>query len=255
MILIAGPCVIESREHCLSMAHAIKRITDRLNLEKVYFKASYDKANRTSIHSFRGPGIVQGLEILDDVKKETGLAVTTDVHSLREAAWASQVVDLVQIPALLCRQTDLLCNAGRFSKAVNIKKGQFMAPLDMVHAVDKVKESGCETIYVTERGSSFGYNRLVVDMASFFIMKQAMPTIKTIFDATHSCQLPGAGCGCSAGEREYAPLLAKAAMAAGADGIFMEVHDDPDHALCDGPNSVRLSEFPSILQSILKVLP
>ncbi len=205
-------------------------------------------------HCATCPGPVQGLEILEEVKKETNLDITTDVHSAREAAFVSQVVDLVQIPALLSRQTDILCNAGLFAKSVNIKKGQFMAPSDMFHAVEKVKEHGCKTIYVTERGSSFGYNRLVVDMASFYMMKQVMPEVKVIFDATHSSQFPGAGCGCSAGNREYAPILAKAAMAAGADGIFMEVHDDPDHALCDGPNSVKLSMFSDILADIFKVV-
>ena len=243
MILIAGPCVIESREHCLFMAHAIKRITDKFPLDEVYFKASYDKANRTSLHNFRGPGIEYGLDILKEVNEQTGLAVTSDVHSAHEAYLACSVLDLVQIPALLSRQTDLLVAAGRSAMAVNVKKGQFMAPLDMVHAVDKLKESGCSRIYVTERGSCFGYNRLVVDMASFYMMKKAMPAVKTIFDATHSSQFPGAGYGCSAGNREFVPVLAKAAIAAGADGVFLEVHDDPDNALCDGPNSVRLDNL------------
>jgi 2-dehydro-3-deoxyphosphooctonate aldolase (KDO 8-P synthase) len=255
MILIAGPCVIESREHCLSMAHAIKRITDRFDFEEVYFKASYDKANRTSIDSYRGPGAEQGLPILKDVHRETGLLVTSDVHNVHEAYLAAGVLDLIQIPALLSRQTDLLVAAGRSAMAVNLKKGQFSAPWDMVFGVEKLEKAGCKRIYVTERGNCFGYNRLVVDMASFYLMKSRMPKVKVLFDATHSSQFPAAGSGCSAGNREFAPILAKAALAAGADGVFLEVHDDPDHALCDGPNSVRLSELPRIIEELVKVTP
>jgi 2-dehydro-3-deoxyphosphooctonate aldolase (KDO 8-P synthase) len=195
----------------------------------------------------------EGLKILKEIKNKFGIKVTSDIHDRNETITVSEVVDLVQIPALLSRQTDLLKAAGCYSTSVNIKKGQFAAPWDIKHAVEKVKEAGCDKIFVTERGTSFGYNRLVVDMASFHIMRESMPDkgVKFIFDATHSCQLPGAGSGCSSGNRDFVPILARAAIAAGADGIFIEVHNDPDKALCDGPNSLALKNLEPLLKNLL----
>jgi 2-dehydro-3-deoxyphosphooctonate aldolase (KDO 8-P synthase) len=252
MILIAGPCVLD--EQAPAIADALEPIFNRYAAHfETYFKASYDKANRTSIKSYRGPGIVKGLQVLKRIKKKHRFLLTTDVHSVEEVQRAADVVDMVQIPALLCRQTDLLVAAGKCGRRVNIKKGQFMAPWDMVHAVDKVKEAGCkEQITVTERGASFGYNRLVVDLCAIPAM-QAMG-LTTILDCTHSLQLPAAGCGCSASQpREYARTLAWAATAAGVDGLFFEIYPDPDNAKCDGPNSLTVESFEAVLEKVVAV--
>ena len=238
LLVIAGPCVIESESLCLEVAHALKEITAQLDLPFV-FKASYDKANRTSIESFRGPGLEQGLEVLAKVKEQFGVPVTTDVHETWQVKPAAEVVDLVQIPAFLCRQTDLLVEAGKWAKAVNIKKGQFADANIMVHAARKVEAGGCKNILLTERGTFFGYGDLVVDMRNLFWLRQSGCPV--IFDATHSVQrLSGLG-SASGGRREFVPLLLRAAVAAGVDGIFMEVHPEPDKALSDGPNMVPLS--------------
>ena len=233
---IAGPCVIESEKLCLAIAERLAKLSSACAVD-IVFKASYDKANRTSIQSFRGPGRKKGLKILEKVKKTTGLAVLTDIHCPEEAAEAAAIVDVVQIPALLCRQTDLLTAAKKTGRFVNIKKGQFMAPADMRFAVEKAGER----CWLTERGTFFGYNRLVVDFTGIRVMKAF--GVPVIFDATHSVQNPGAGDGRSTGDREMALPLARAAICAGADGLFFEVHPDPDRALCDGPNSLFLKDF------------
>jgi 2-dehydro-3-deoxyphosphooctonate aldolase (KDO 8-P synthase) len=239
LIMIAGPCVIESAEATLSIAQALKDYARELNLPLI-FKASYDKANRTSVTSYRGPGLTKGLEILARVKDEVGLPVISDVHQVSDVAPAAEVLDVLQIPAFLCRQTDLLVAAAKTGKAVNIKKGQFMAPWDMSQAVDKVLATGNRRVLLTERGTMFGYNNLVVDFRSLPIMRSLGCPV--ILDVTHSVQLPGGQGTCSGGQREYIPLLARAGVAAGVDALFMEVHPDPDAALCDGPNSLLLSE-------------
>jgi 2-dehydro-3-deoxyphosphooctonate aldolase (KDO 8-P synthase) len=239
LVMIAGPCVIESAEAALSIAQALKDYAQELNLPLI-FKASYDKANRTSVTSDRGPGLVKGLEILARVKDEVGLPVISDVHQVSDVAPAAEVLDVLQIPAFLCRQTDLLVAAAKTGKAVNIKKGQFMAPWDMSQAVDKVLATGNRRVLLTERGTMFGYNNLVVDFRSLPIMRSLGCPV--ILDVTHSVQLPGGQGTCSGGQREYIPLLARAGVAAGVDALFMEVHPDPDAALCDGPNSLLLSE-------------
>jgi 2-dehydro-3-deoxyphosphooctonate aldolase (KDO 8-P synthase) len=236
LFFIAGPCVIESEKLCLTVAERLAKASLRHSVD-IIFKASYDKANRTSASSFRGPGKRKGLAILLKVKKLTGLAVCTDIHAPLDAAEAAEAADILQIPAFLCRQTDLLVAAGKTGKTVNIKKGQFMAPADMRFAVEKAGKRS----WITERGTFFGYNRLVVDFTGIRVMK-AMG-VPVIFDATHSVQSPGAGDGCSSGDRELALPLARAAICAGADGLFFEVHPDPDRALCDGPNSLFLAEF------------
>ena len=233
---IAGPCVIESEKMCLTIAERLAKLSSTCKVD-IVFKASYDKANRTSIRSFRGPGRKKGLKILEKVKKTTELAVLTDVHCPEDAAEAGAIVDVVQIPALLCRQTDLLLAAKKTGRFVNIKKGQFMAPADMRFAVDKAGKR----CWLTERGTFFGYNRLVVDFTGICVMKAF--GVPVIFDATHSVQSPGAGDGRSTGDREMALPLARAAICAGADGLFFEVHPDPDRALCDGPNSLFLKDF------------
>ena len=252
MILIAGPCVID--EKTLEIAQELSKIFDRYadNFE-CYFKASYDKANRTCGTSYRGPGLFNGLKVLKRIKKSTGMRLTTDVHAVDQVETVAKVVDMVQVPAFLCRQTDLLRKVGSCACEVNIKKGQFMAPWDMVHAVEKAKEAGCkERITVTERGASFGYNRLVVDMCSIPMMRSM--GLKAILDCTHSLQLPGAGAGCSASQpREFAKTLAYAATAAGTDGLFFEVYPEPDEAKCDGPNSIALSDLEPILERVLKI--
>jgi 2-dehydro-3-deoxyphosphooctonate aldolase (KDO 8-P synthase) len=250
--LIAGPCVIESEEHALKMAEAISAVANKLKIPYV-FKASYDKANRTSLQSFRGPGLEEGLRILEKVKAETGVPVLTDVHEAVDMPAVSSAVDVVQIPAFLCRQTDLLVAAAKHAKAINIKKGQFVSPWDMKHAVAKVRESGNNNIFLTERGSSFGYNNLVVDMRSLAIMRQFAPVV---FDATHSVQLPSAGAGgkaISGGQPEFIPLLSRAAVAAGVDGIFMEVHDNPAEAKSDGANALPLGSLEAVLTELLAI--
>jgi 2-dehydro-3-deoxyphosphooctonate aldolase (KDO 8-P synthase) len=252
LFLIAGPCVIESETHALKMAEAISAVARKLQIPYI-FKASYDKANRTSLKSFRGPGLEEGLRILERVKKETGVPVLTDVHEAVDMPAVADAVDVVQIPAFLCRQTDLLVAAAKHAKAINIKKGQFVSPWDMRHAVEKVRDSGNNNIFLTERGSSFGYNNLVVDMRSLAIMRQFAPVV---FDATHSVQLPSSGPGgkaVSGGQPEYIPLLARAAVAAGVDGVFMEVHDNPAEAKSDGANALPLSNLEAVLRELLAI--
>ncbi len=247
---IGGPCVIEDREATLAAAERLAAIAGRLGLPFI-FKASYDKANRTSIDNFRGPGIEAGLAILREVKERLGVAVLTDVHSPAEAAAAAEVVDVVQVPALLSRQTDLLVACGKTGKAVNIKKGQFLSPEDVLHAIRKVESTGNRRILVTERGTSFGYHNLVVDFRGIAIMKGFGYPV--IFDATHSVQLPGGAGASSSGRPEFILPLARAAVAAGADGIFMEVHETPEKALCDGDNSVRLDEVEGMLKALKRI--
>jgi len=252
LFLIAGPCVIESEAHALKMAGEIGAIAARLKIPYI-FKASYDKANRTSVESFRGPGIDEGLRILEKIKKESGVPVLTDVHEAADVAAVADVVDVVQIPAFLCRQTDLLVAAGKHARAINIKKGQFVSPWDMKHAVEKVRQAGSNNIFLTERGSSFGYNNLVVDMRSLAIMRQFAPVV---FDATHSVQLPSSGAGgkaVSGGQPEFIPLLSRAAVAAGVDGVFLEVHDNPAQAKSDGANALPLDKLEGVLNELLAI--
>ena len=252
LIFVLGPCVIESADHAVRMASLVKRaVFEAAPGSRLLFKASFDKANRTSLDSFRGPGLREGLAILDDVKEETGCLVTTDIHEPGQAEKAARVVDVLQIPALLSRQTDLLVAAGRTGRAVNIKKGQFTAPLDMAHAIEKARRSGAAEVWVTERGTTFGYHDLVVDMRSISLMRRL--GVPVIFDATHSVQKPSAGKGCSAGEPEFIPVLSRAAVAAGADGVFMEVHDDPERAKSDGPNSLRIESLPAVLRNLVRI--
>jgi len=248
--LIAGPCVIESEENVMMIAQAVKGIVERLNLD-YYFKASFDKANRTSISSYRGPGIEEGLMILQKVKDKFGLKICTDIHESWQAAKAAEVVDILQIPAFLCRQTDLLIAAAKTGKLINVKKAQFLAPWDMVNVVKKLEDSGNKNIMLCERGSTFGYNTLVVDMTGIIEMKKFGYPV--VFDATHSVQKPGGKGTATGGNREYIEPLAKAAIAAGADALFFEVHPDPDNALSDGPNMVKLEEFEGLLERVLKV--
>jgi 2-dehydro-3-deoxyphosphooctonate aldolase (KDO 8-P synthase) len=249
LFLIAGPCVIESEAHVRTMAEAIQRITSDLGVPYI-FKASYDKANRTSVKSFRGPGLVEGTKILGRVAKDTGLPVLTDVHEPGHCEVAAEHVDVLQIPAFLCRQTDLLVAAGKTGRAVNIKKGQFVAPWDMKHPVEKVRSTGNERVFLTERGASFGYNTLVVDYRSLPVMREMAPVV---FDGTHSVQQPSAANGVSGGQPEFIPLLARAAVAAGVDGLFLEVHDDPAHAKSDGANALRLDLLKPLLERLLAI--
>ncbi|HVO79661.1 MAG TPA: 3-deoxy-8-phosphooctulonate synthase [Terriglobales bacterium] len=255
LFLIAGPCVIESEEHALFMAEVIKGVTRSLNFPFI-FKASYDKANRTSIRSFRGPGLAEGLRILKKVKDEVHVPVLTDVHEVQDVARVAEVADVLQIPAFLCRQTDLVVAAAMTDRVVNIKKGQFVSPWDMKHAVEKCHTAGNQRIFVTERGSSFGYNNLVVDMRSPVIMRKFAPVV---FDATHSVQLPSASHGdedqppASGGQPEFIPVLARAAVAAGVDGIFMEVHNNPQEAKSDGANALESTKLRGVLKELLAV--
>ncbi|HEX9119383.1 MAG TPA: 3-deoxy-8-phosphooctulonate synthase [Terriglobales bacterium] len=250
LFLIAGPCVIESEEHALKMAECVAGVARALKMPYI-FKASYDKANRTSVKSYRGPGIKEGLAILRKVADTVHVPVLTDVHDAHDVAEAAEYVDVVQIPAFLCRQTDLLIAAAKSGRAVNIKKGQFVSPWDMRHAVEKVRESGNERVLLTERGSSFGYNNLVVDMRSLPIMRKFAPVV---FDATHSVQLPSAGNDAqSGGQPEFIPILARAAVAAGVDGVFIEVHDNPAAALSDGANALDLKWLRPVLQELQAV--
>ncbi len=248
--LIAGPCVIESERLVLDTAHRIAEIARALEIPYI-FKSSYDKANRTSISSFRGLGIKEGLAILKKVKTQVGVPVLTDVHSVEEAVQAGEAVDVLQIPAFLCRQTDLLVAAARTGRVVNVKKGQFLSPGEMANVVTKLEESGTRRILLTERGSSFGYNNLVVDMRAFPIMRTLGYPV--VFDATHSVQLPGGGGTKSSGQREFVAPLACAAAAAGCDGFFMEVHPDPDHAPSDGPNMVPLHDLKKLLERLMRI--
>jgi 2-dehydro-3-deoxyphosphooctonate aldolase (KDO 8-P synthase) len=249
LFLIAGPCVIESEAHVRTMAEAIQRITSDLGVPYI-FKASFDKANRTSVKSFRGPGLLEGARILARLAKDTGLPVLTDVHEPAQCEVAAEAVDVLQIPAFLCRQTDLLVAAGKTGRAVNIKKGQFVAPWDMAHPVEKVRSTGNERVFLTERGASFGYNNLVVDFRSLAIMGEMAPVV---FDGTHSVQQPSAANGVSGGQPEFIPLLARAAVAVGIDGLFLEVHDDPAHAKSDGANALRLDLLKPLLQTLLAI--
>ncbi|MCA9409320.1 MAG: 3-deoxy-8-phosphooctulonate synthase [Candidatus Omnitrophica bacterium] len=249
-ILIAGPCVIESKAAVMETAQAINEITQRLEIPFV-FKASYDKANRTSIESFRGPGLIQGLEILNEVKKKVGVPLLSDVHSVEEVKKAAKVLDILQIPAFLCRQTDLLVSAAKSKKVVNVKKGQFMAPWDMDHVIRKIECSGNKNILLTERGTSFGYNNLVSDFRSIAIMRNTGCPV--IFDATHSVQQPGGLGTSSGGKSEFIPLLARCAVAAGCDGIFLEVHPNPKKALSDGPNSLALKNLEKVLKELKQI--
>lgn len=248
--LIAGPCVIESEQLAMETAGRIAEIAKSLEMPYV-FKSSFDKANRTSIKSFRGPGLEKGLDVLAKVKKQVGVPILTDVHTEEQATEAGQVVDVLQIPAFLCRQTDLLIAAANTGKVVNVKKGQFLSPLEMANAVKKVEECGNRRIVLTERGSSFGYNNLVVDMRSFPILRGFGYPV--VFDATHSVQLPGGGGTKSSGQREFVEPLACAAAGAGVDGFFMEVHPNPDEALSDGPNMVPLHQLKTLLERVMRI--
>jgi 2-dehydro-3-deoxyphosphooctonate aldolase (KDO 8-P synthase) len=248
--LIAGPCVIESEKLCLEIAAYLQKVCRELGITYV-FKASFDKANRSSGASFRGPGIEEGLAVLDRVRQKTGIPVLTDIHTEEQAKLAGRVVDVLQIPAFLCRQTDLIQAAVHTGKIVNIKKGQFLAPQDMRQVVTKASGAGGKMILLTERGTTFGYNNLITDMRAIPIMKGFGSPV--IFDATHSVQLPGGAGDRSSGQREFAPVLAKAAVAAGANGLFIETHPEPDKALSDGPNMVPLNEMPQLLKTLVKI--
>ena len=250
LLLIAGPCVLESAETARHIAGHVRDVAARLGISFV-FKASFDKANRTSLSSYRGPGLTDGLRMLADIKQEFQVPIISDVHDITQVAQAAEVLDILQIPAFLCRQTDLLVAAARTGLVVNVKKGQFMAPWDMAHAVTKIRDSGNRRILLTERGTTLGYNNLVVDMRSLPIMRSLGCPV--IYDATHSVQLPGGAGGSSGGQRQFIAPLTRAAVAAGVDGIFMEVHPDPDKALCDGPNSLPLEELEPLLKNILAI--
>ncbi len=250
LLIIAGPCVIESWEVVFNTAQALKDLSRQLNFPFV-FKASYDKANRTSIDTFRGPGLEKGLEILSEVKRKLGIPVLSDVHEVSHCAPAAAVLDVLQIPAFLCRQTDLVVAAAKTGKPVNIKKAQFVAPADILHSVRKVTASGNQDVFVTERGTTFGYNNLVVDYRAIAIVQGEGTAV--VFDATHSVQLPGAGGGKSSGQRQFVPTLARAAVAAGCQGVFMEVHPNPDQALSDGPNQVPLSHVRDLINQLVTV--
>jgi 2-dehydro-3-deoxyphosphooctonate aldolase (KDO 8-P synthase) len=250
LFLIAGPCVIENEKLCRTVAASLKKTCASLGIFYV-FKASFDKANRTSAKSFRGPGIENGLKILAKIRAEFDLPVLTDVHNEAQAKLAGEVVDILQIPAFLCRQTDLIEAAVATGKIVNLKKGQFLSPQEMGRVAEKARLAGAKKILLTERGTTFGYNNLVADMRSIPIMKSF--GFPVIFDATHSVQLPGGGGDKSSGQREFAPVLARAALASGANGIFLETHPQPDKALSDGPNMIPLAEMAAVLRSLLKI--
>ncbi len=247
LALIAGPCVIESPETTMKIARTLSQITTELDIPFI-FKASYDKANRTSINSYRGPGMEQGLAVLKEIKDSLGIAILSDVHQIGEVQKAAEVLDVLQVPAFLCRQTDFMLEVSRTGKPVNIKKGQFLAPWDMTNVAEKITSTGNRKLLFTERGTMFGYNNLVVDFRGIRIMQEI--GFPVIFDATHSVQLPGGAGSSSGGQREFAPVLAKAAVAAGVDALFIEAHHDPDNALCDGPNSLNLDSLPSFLETI-----
>ena len=250
LALIAGPCVIEDEALTMTIAADLQAITEKLGIPLI-FKASYDKANRTSVDSYRGPGLTRGLEVLQKVRRTFSIPVLSDVHRFEEIAPAADVLDVLQVPAFLCRQTDFVIEIARHAKAVNIKKGQFLAPWDIVHILSKLGQAGNENILLTERGVSFGYNNLVVDFRSFPILRGTGYPV--VFDATHSVQLPGAAGKASGGDRNMVPCLARAAVAAGIDALFFEVHPDPDRALCDGPNSLVLDSLPGLLATLMKI--
>ena len=253
LALIGGPCAIENEKHALMMAERLQRVTAAAGVPFIY-KSSYDKANRSSIHAYRGPGLVEGLRILRKVKDETGLGLLSDVHDVSEVAPAAAVLDVLQVPAFLCRQTDLIVACARSGRPVNVKKGQFVAPRDMINVVEKVRASGSEDLLLTERGTSFGYNNLIVDFRGLPIMRSFGYPV--VFDATHSVQLPGGQGDRSGGERQYVQALARAAVAVGVDALFMEIHEDPDRTLddgrplSDGPNMLRLDDLPRLLDEI-----
>ena len=247
---ILGPCALESETFAWEMARSLKEIADRTGIPFV-FKASFDKANRTSVNSFRGPGIAEGCRILSEISKELKVPVTTDIHTAEQAEIASEYIDLLQIPAFLCRQTDLLEAAAKTGRVVNVKKGQFLAPWDCVNIADKMRAFGCDRFLITERGTTFGYNNLVVDMRSLYIMRKE--GIPVIFDATHSVQRPGGLGGATGGDGELAPVLARAAVATGLDGLFMEVHSDPANAMSDGPNQIPLEFIEDLLVKLLAI--
>ena len=249
LFLIAGPCVIESEAHVRKMADAVQRVTADLGVPYI-FKASYDKANRTSVTSFRGPGLKEGTAILRRLAESTGLPVLTDVHEPSQCEIAAEGADVLQIPAFLCRQTDLLLAAGKTGRAINVKKGQFVAPWDMKHTVEKIETTGNRRIFLTERGASFGYNNLVVDMRSLPVMRKLAPVV---FDGTHSVQTPSAANGVSGGQPEFIPVLTRAAVAAGVDGVFLEVHDNPAEAKSDGANALDLKYLRPLLETLLAV--
>lgn len=250
LLLIGGPCALESEDLARTVASAMQEICSRLGINYV-FKASFDKANRTSITSYRGPGLEAGLAALARIRQELQVPVVSDVHEVCQVQAAAEVLDIIQIPAFLCRQTDLLSAAARTGKPVNVKKGQFVSPWDMKNVVSKLRESGSSSVMLVERGASFGYNNLVVDMRSLPVMRALGCPV--IFDATHSVQLPGGAGGSSGGQREFIAPLTRAAMAAGIDGLFMEIHPDPDKALCDGPNSIPLAEVEALLSRLLRI--
>lgn len=250
LFIIAGPCVIESEDIVFFTAERLKEISRAIGLP-LLFKSSYDKANRTSLSSFRGPGLEKGLEILSHVKSKFGVPVIADVHSIEQIKPASEVLDVLQIPAFLCRQTDLILTASQTGKPVNVKKGQFLAPSDIKNIIEKFISTGNQNVFITERGTSFGYNNLVVDFRSIPLMRSFGYPV--IFDVTHSLQLPGEQGSCSGGQREFAEPLARAAVAIGADGLFMEVHPDPEKALCDGPNMIRLDDVEGLLNKLKAV--
>jgi 2-dehydro-3-deoxyphosphooctonate aldolase (KDO 8-P synthase) len=250
LAVIAGPCVIESRESALKHASLLKEAADRVGVPYI-FKSSYDKANRSAADSYRGPGLVKGLEILAEVKKKTGVPLLTDVHEREQVASVREVADVLQIPAFLCRQTDFVLAVAQSGRVVNVKKGQFLAPWDVGNVVDKILSTGNDQVLLTERGVSFGYNNLVSDMRSLVVMRELGYPV--VFDATHSLQLPGGLGRASGGERKYIAPLARAGVAAGVDALFMEVHEDPDHALSDGPNSLPLEEFEGLLRMVKEI--
>jgi 2-dehydro-3-deoxyphosphooctonate aldolase (KDO 8-P synthase) len=250
LAVIAGPCVIESEDAALRHAAALKERADRAGVPYI-FKSSYDKANRSSASSFRGPGLEKGLRILASVKAKIGVPILTDVHEIEQVPAVKDVADVLQIPAFLCRQTDFVLAVARSGKVVNVKKGQFLAPWDMRNVLDKILATGNEQVLLTERGASFGYNNLVSDMRSLVVMRELGYPV--VFDATHSLQLPGGLGNASGGERKYIPALARAGVAAGVDALFMEVHEDPDRALSDGPNSLKLEDFENLLKVVKQV--
>ena len=250
LILLAGPCVLEGYERSLKIGRRAKEIADKLNLPYI-FKASFDKANRSSIKSFRGPGLEEGLKILAKIKSELGVPIVTDIHESYQAEPVAKVADVLQIPAFLCRQTDLLMAAAKTGKVVNVKKGQFLSANEMKNVVTKLEESGTKKIMLTERGTTFGYNNLVVDMRGLATMRSF--NYPVIFDGTHSVQLPGGGRTVSAGQREFIPYLTRAAAAVGIDGLFLEIHDNPAEALSDGPNMVALDDLEDLLKKVLAV--
>ncbi len=250
LALIAGPCAIESQQHALEMAAALKEVTAAAGVPFIY-KSSYDKANRTSVDGYRGPGLSAGLSVLERVKEDVGVPVLSDVHEVEQVSAGAEVLDVLQIPAFLCRQTDLLLAAGRTGKPVNVKKGQFLAPWDMQHVARKVDSTDNPGILLTERGASFGYNNLVADMRSLAIMRSFGYPV--VFDATHSVQLPGGAGGASSGQREFVPALTRAAVGVGIDALFIEVHADPDRAPSDGPNMLKLADLPALLRQVVAI--